>query len=375
MGIDCREPHGSYFPDPEDCRHFYHCSDWSGLQKKSCGSHLYFNSQTGVCDWPSVVRRVRPECPDPEALDVHESPRAHQAITSSQAGQLSSVNFPKTSSEVPITSPTTTPVPRARPSVGVPARFPDQSPVVLFDPSEFIQRTQPAAPKAIRFQPQQFRPQPVFSPGSGFQQFPQFPQVQQSAPGRTPASAFFQPAQFQPAQPGLQFGFQPTTTIKSTRPLNRVPVVQARPLQPVAATARPVPITAQPTFTVPEQVRNVPSRGRQRQPVLVPVVKTPQPEPTTPRPIALTFAPVTFPPPPPVPTTTTTTPTTTTTTRKTTLAQTTTTTTTVQITTTTTTTTPPPTATTPTPITTRHRFRARRPLPGSTFSKEVEEEE
>ena len=97
--IDCREPHGSYFPDPEDCRHFYHCSDWSGLQKKSCGSHLYFNSQTGVCDWPSVVRRVRPECPDPNALDVHESPRAHQAITSSQAGQLSSVNFPKTSSE------------------------------------------------------------------------------------------------------------------------------------------------------------------------------------------------------------------------------------------------------------------------------------
>ena len=54
--IDCRVPTLAYYPDPNDCRHFYHCSDWSGLQKKSCGSHLYFNTQTGVCDWPSVVR-------------------------------------------------------------------------------------------------------------------------------------------------------------------------------------------------------------------------------------------------------------------------------------------------------------------------------
>ena len=184
--IDCREPHGSYFPDPQDCRHFYHCSDWSGLQKKSCGSHLYFNAQTGVCDWPSVVRRMRPECPEPEELDVHENPRAHQPITSSQAGQLSKVNFPKTSSAVPIIE-ATTPVPRPRPSVGVPARFPDQSPVVLFDPSDFIQRTQPAPPPS-RFQPHideitapgfpgstrpvtlnRFQPQPVFTPGTGFQ--------------------------------------------------------------------------------------------------------------------------------------------------------------------------------------------------------------
>ena len=91
--IDCREPHGSYFPDPEDCRHFYHCSDWSGLQKKSCGSHLYFNSQTGVCDWPSVVRRMRPECPDPNALEEHESPRAHQPIVPGKAGTLTKVQF------------------------------------------------------------------------------------------------------------------------------------------------------------------------------------------------------------------------------------------------------------------------------------------
>ena len=49
--IDCREPHGSYFPDPEDCRHFYHCSDWSGLQKNHvaviCTSILKLASVTG----------------------------------------------------------------------------------------------------------------------------------------------------------------------------------------------------------------------------------------------------------------------------------------------------------------------------------------
>ena len=254
--IDCRQPHGSYFPDPEDCRHFYHCSDWSGLQKKSCGSHLYFNAQTGVCDWPSVVRRMRPECPDPNALEEHESPRAHQPIVPGKAGTLTKVQFPKTTSSTgpesvePATTPT--PVPRrARPSVGVPARFPDQQPVVLFDPSEFIRPAKPAQQSVPRFQPQidsitapgfqppsstvnlnRFQPQPIFNPGSPFQQFPGFGQIPQSS---TPQRAI--PPVPQPSQNG-QFAFQPTGTIEAVRDLNQAPVnaVPARSRQPIRTT-------------------------------------------------------------------------------------------------------------------------------------------
>ena len=249
--IDCREPHGSYFPDPEDCRHFYHCSDWSGLQKKSCGSHLYFNAQTGVCDWPSVVRRARPECPDPNALEEHVNPRAHQSILPGKAGQLSSVQFPKTTGSEPTTLSTTPPteVPRrSRPSVGVPARFPDQQPVVLFDPSEFIQRTKPAPQSVPRFQPQidsitapgfqapsstvslnRFQPQPIFNPGSPFQQFPGFGQIPQSS---TPQRAIPPVPRQQPAQTG-QFAFQPTGTIEAVRdlPVNAVPARSRQPIR------------------------------------------------------------------------------------------------------------------------------------------------
>ena len=69
----------AYFPDPDDCRNFYHCSDWTGLQKKSCGN-LYFNPETGVCDWPNTVRAKRPECPEPHSLRPQppENPRAFQ---------------------------------------------------------------------------------------------------------------------------------------------------------------------------------------------------------------------------------------------------------------------------------------------------------
>jgi len=69
--IDCRTEHDSYFPDPDDCTMFYHCSDWAGLEHKSCGP-LYFHPQKNVCDWPSIVRRVRHDCPrnDPDPLRV-----------------------------------------------------------------------------------------------------------------------------------------------------------------------------------------------------------------------------------------------------------------------------------------------------------------
>jgi len=83
--IDCRRPTAAYFPDPEDCRNFYHCSDWTGLQKKSCGNSLYFNPQTQVCDWPNHVRAIRPECPSLESLTHQEkAPKAFQSIDNIQ---------------------------------------------------------------------------------------------------------------------------------------------------------------------------------------------------------------------------------------------------------------------------------------------------
>ena len=60
--IDCRTIHDSYFADPDDCRFFYHCSDWAGLERKSCGT-LFFHPQKRVCDWPNIVRRIRHDCP------------------------------------------------------------------------------------------------------------------------------------------------------------------------------------------------------------------------------------------------------------------------------------------------------------------------
>ena len=137
--IDCRVPNLAYYPDPEDCRNFYHCSDWSGLQKKSCGSHLYFNDKTGVCDWPSVVQRSRPECADLATLQEHQIPPGFQKVDPSAV--RGPVRFPVSVTVNPESLPdSTTPPPRARPSVGVPARFPDQAPIVLFDPNEFVGR-------------------------------------------------------------------------------------------------------------------------------------------------------------------------------------------------------------------------------------------
>lgn len=66
--IDCRTEHDSYFMDPDDCSMFYHCSDWTGLEHKSCGA-LYFHPQKRVCDWPHIVRRVRFDCPAEDPVD------------------------------------------------------------------------------------------------------------------------------------------------------------------------------------------------------------------------------------------------------------------------------------------------------------------
>ena len=88
--IDCRRPTLAYFPDPDDCRNFYHCSDWTGLQKKSCGN-LFFNPQTGVCDWPATVRRLRPECAniDPAVTPpVTNIPQAFQQFTTEERETL-----------------------------------------------------------------------------------------------------------------------------------------------------------------------------------------------------------------------------------------------------------------------------------------------
>ena len=172
-----------------------------------------------------MVRRVRPECPDPDHLDPHENPRAHQNVDPNKVGDT--VKFPQhdpnlapqeppttlpptrprssgARQPIPQRVPLTSPVPqRARPSVGVPARFPDQPPVVLFNPNDFTVRPpvapqQPPNPNTNRFvpvAPQQFSnaqpaaangpaTQPPFIPfnfanpfNNGFTQFTQTQQV------------------------------------------------------------------------------------------------------------------------------------------------------------------------------------------------------
>ncbi len=74
MIIDCRTEHDSYFPDPDDCHYFYHCSDWAGLEHKHCGPALYFHPQKNVCDWPYIVRRVRHDCPPGDTPGHQELP-------------------------------------------------------------------------------------------------------------------------------------------------------------------------------------------------------------------------------------------------------------------------------------------------------------
>ena len=107
--IDCKRPTAAYLPDPEDCRNFYHCSDWTGLRKKSCGGELYFNPQTEVCDWPNTVRSFRPECPEIGTLPpIEEHPKAFQSFPPVIADSPAALRF------VPLSTN--------------PVRFPDPTP-------------------------------------------------------------------------------------------------------------------------------------------------------------------------------------------------------------------------------------------------------
>lgn len=50
-----------HIPDQHNCHAFYHCWGYR-LTHKSCGPYLMFNPVTKVCDWPSIVKSVRPVC-------------------------------------------------------------------------------------------------------------------------------------------------------------------------------------------------------------------------------------------------------------------------------------------------------------------------
>ena len=276
-----------------------------------------------------MVRRVRPECPDPESLDPHENPRAHQNVDHTKVGDT--VKFPQhdpnlapqepattlpptrprsSGARIPQRVPLTSPVPqRARPSVGVPARFPDQPPVVLFNPNDFAVRPpvapqQPPNPNTNRFvpvAPQQFpiaqpaagpSTQPPFIPfnfqnpfNNGFTQFTQTQQVGlPGIPAIEPIVVTGRPdltvqQQRQPARPNLarqpeffqgDFASAPALGPNDTPELNRfngqapnrfVPVAQpeifqgdrpaAAPLGPNNPVLRPVVVATEPPVLIP----------------------------------------------------------------------------------------------------------------------------
>ena len=143
--IDCRRPTAAYFPDPHDCRNFFHCSDWTGLQKKSCGN-LYFNPETGVCDWPNIVRQKRPECPPVSAGGVSQiGPQPPENPRAFQGSQTIRINT------------------AAGPNQANPVRFPQEAFIGPQPRPNPQQARRPVAP-----QPQVFRPSqttgPAFSP-------------------------------------------------------------------------------------------------------------------------------------------------------------------------------------------------------------------
>ena len=52
-------------PHPEDCYKFFHCVDrLHGTEQveKTCNPPTMYHPITMVCDWPSAVYKVRPEC-------------------------------------------------------------------------------------------------------------------------------------------------------------------------------------------------------------------------------------------------------------------------------------------------------------------------
>merc|ERR1712050_350141 len=65
----------SLLADPEDCHIFYQCD--LNPQPMSCGN-MMFNSYRQVCDWPSTVLQVRPECREVEQLKLSSHPQYRQ---------------------------------------------------------------------------------------------------------------------------------------------------------------------------------------------------------------------------------------------------------------------------------------------------------
>merc|ERR1711892_1236094 len=63
--------------DPEDCHIFYQCD--LNPQPMTCGD-MMFNSFRQICDWPTTVLQVRPECRQEEQLrfTTHEHPQYRQ---------------------------------------------------------------------------------------------------------------------------------------------------------------------------------------------------------------------------------------------------------------------------------------------------------
>merc|ERR1711915_1057162 len=64
----CLENPLELLPDQNDCHIFYQCD--INPQPMSCGD-MMFNSMTQVCDWPSRVLQLRPECRNVEQLRFH----------------------------------------------------------------------------------------------------------------------------------------------------------------------------------------------------------------------------------------------------------------------------------------------------------------
>ncbi|KAK2585761.1 hypothetical protein KPH14_010370 [Odynerus spinipes] len=55
------ELENSYKKHPTDCHLFYHCAQNVWVEK-TCGPDMFYNSEFKVCDWPSNVMFLRPEC-------------------------------------------------------------------------------------------------------------------------------------------------------------------------------------------------------------------------------------------------------------------------------------------------------------------------
>lgn len=52
-GLNCPEPNG-HFPDPDDCRKFIHCDNYTPHEGK-CGKGTVFDPVAMICNWPANV--------------------------------------------------------------------------------------------------------------------------------------------------------------------------------------------------------------------------------------------------------------------------------------------------------------------------------